>query len=40
MKWISANINEAYTSDKEEGIDDLNEGDIIIIQDDGKWYRA
>lgn len=39
-KWISATINEEYSTDMNEGIDGLTEGDIVILESDGKWYKS
>lgn len=40
MKWISATINKEYSNDVEEGIDKLQQGDTVVLLDDGTWYKS
>ena len=40
MKFISATVNEVYSNDKSEGIEGLDEGDIVMLFEDGTWFRA
>ena len=39
MKWISAEVNEVLSDDPEEGINELQEGDLVVLTSDGKWYK-
>jgi len=39
-RFISATVNEIYSDDKLEGIEGLNEGDTVILFEDGTWFRA
>lgn len=38
LSWMSANVNEVYSDDANEGIKDMNEGDLVILLEDGTWY--
>jgi hypothetical protein len=40
MRWISATVNEQYSNDPAEGIEGLQEGDTIVLFDDGSWYKT
>jgi len=40
VHWISATVNEQYSDDKEEGIQELQEGDNVILYSDGRWIKA
>lgn len=40
IRWISATVNETYTSDRSEGIRGLTEGDTVILESDGTWYKG
>lgn len=40
MKWISATVNEEYIGEHEEGLDKITEGNLVILNEDGTWYRC
>jgi len=43
-QWISAQVNETYSDDPQEGIKGLTEGDQVILLIDKKgnksWYKT
>ena len=39
-RWISATVNEEYSSEELEGIEGLQEGDNVILEADGRWHKA
>ena len=39
-RWISATVNEEYSDDELEGIEDLAEGHTVILYDNGTWYET
>lgn len=40
LQWISASVNEIYSDDEYEGIEELCEGDNVILFSDGTWEKA
>ena len=39
-RWISATVNEEYSSEELEGIEGLQEGDNVILEADGRWHKT
>jgi len=39
-RWISATVNETYSDDLLEGIENLEEGDHVILEEDEKGNRT
>lgn len=43
-RWISATVNETYSDDSLEGIENLEEGDYVVLEIDEKgnqtWYKT
>lgn len=39
MKWISATVNDEYSGWDDEGIDSLDEGTVVVLEENGTWYK-
>jgi len=39
-RWISATVNETYSDDLLEGIENLEEGDLVVLEEDEKGNRT
>lgn len=39
LKWISATVNEIYSNDANEGIEELDEGQQVMLYNDGTWVK-
>ncbi len=38
-RWVSATVNEEYSTMDSEGIDGLEEGMLIQLNEDGTWNK-
>ena len=39
-RWITATVDEGYTGEEEEGIEGLDEGDTVILEEDEKGNKT
>ncbi len=39
MKWVSATVNEEYSSMDSEGLEGVTEGTLVQLSEDGTWCK-